>query len=255
MKKICNNCGAPCNADDIYCKSCHQDLSKVDENNESVIEGIDNNALKEYIGKNSHYYLGKFSKAKDKKVFMQLNFSALLFGPTWFIYRKMNKLATVYIAVMVILSSILYVIMPTVFAKDVDNYYTAEKEYSDYVNAGGEVFAYDDNNAIVGSNDIFKALNDDLRSAQNKIILINILISAPVLIVNILFRLFGNAAYKDHIITNFADEDGGTVSKFRAFLVGIVLVNIIMVIISLLLSLIPDVAEFQKSFETFRYYL
>ena len=47
---------------------------------------------------------------------------------------------------------------------------------------------------------IEKLSNKNLKEAQNKIRLIEFLINVPVFAVNILFRLFANSIYKNHII-------------------------------------------------------
>ena len=89
---FCDNCGTKCNIGDTYCKSCSHTLSHLDYLDDQIIDGMDNLELKNRIGKNADYYINKFAKSK-KKWFIQLNFAALLFGPTWFFYRKMNKIS------------------------------------------------------------------------------------------------------------------------------------------------------------------
>lgn len=254
--KICDNCGAHCEAGANYCKNCHLPLSEPDYNDGPVIESIDNDDLKKYIGDNSSYYLRKFAKVKNKNVFMQLNFSALLFGPAWFFYRKMNRFAIMYVAIMFIFMSILSVALPMAFESDIDEYYSAKTAYSDYVNNDGEVLVFEEGStAVVGVNEEFTELQDNLKSAQHRIILIYILIALPGLIVNVIFRLYGNAVYKKHIINNIVSSDIGTISKFKAFLIGIVTVNAVWIVISLLLSQLPAVSHFYGAYNTIYYWM
>lgn len=245
--KICNNCGAPCSDNDIYCKSCGQSLSENYDDTAPAIEGIDNHTLKEYVGKNSDYYLSKFAKAKDKKVFIQFNPCALLFGPAWFFYRKMTKIALLYLATVITLSCLLTAIVPIVFAKDVEDFRAAEAELHRYEKEGGDIFAYNESGAIIGSNEAYKALKNDVKDAHNKIKLINLLINAPAFILNIGFRFFANAVYKYHVTKHIDDNDGGTTSKFKAFLLANLLPHIITGVIGALLLLIPAVYNFQSA--------
>ncbi len=249
--KICDNCGATCDIRDTYCKKCLQSFLKQDETSKPVIEGIDNTELKKFLGKNSEYYLEKFAKAKNKNVFLQLNFSALLFGPNWFFYRKMKKLAIMYVAILFMLSLMLSVALPIIFEADIDTYYDAKKAYNDY---DGEVLIFKEGTTtILGRDPIYQEVHDNLDNAQRKIILIDFLIGAPVFVVNIMFRLLGNFFYKKHIISNINTTEGGTSGKAAFW--GIIATNVVAFIISLLLLLIPAVYRFQHAIATLYYWL
>lgn len=246
----CNNCGRKCNINDKYCKGCSNTLLKTDYIEEQIIEGIENEELKNYIDKNSDYYLKKFAK-KNNKWFIQLNFAALLFGPTWFFYRKMYKLALVYVAVLVLLSNLLSIVLPIAFESCTDEYFIAEAAYLEYLDSGRQTH-YEVNGefTLVPT---YKELSDALSNAEDRISLINFAASAPVLIINVLFRLFANSFYKNHIIQNIVGNDGGT--SLKSAIGGHILSTVITYGSALLICLIPSVAKFIEALSELRPYL
>ena len=247
---VCDNCGAKCNVADAYCKSCSHTLSRSDNLGEQIIVGMEDAELKNQIGKNADYYINKFAKSK-KKWSIQINFAALLFGPAWFFYRKMNKIAVIYAAILILLSSLLTLVLPTVFKADVERYYDAKQTYSDYINSGGEVNLYKEppySTVVIGTHPTYKKIRDNLDDAQNKIRLIEFLITAPVFVINILFRLFANAIYKNHIALNINCNKNGV--SMKNAVVGLGLMNLIMFVVSLLLNQIPAVSQFTEATQT-----
>lgn len=245
---VCDNCGAKCDIHDKFCKACFSTLSETEF--EPVIEGIEDVELINYIDKKSDYYLEKFSQKKEKW-FIQWNWAALFFGPTWFFYRRMQKIAIVYAAILILLSSLLGVVLPVVFNADVDEYFAAKEAYSDYINSGGERYLYKEppySTYMIGLHPTYEKLRDDLKDAQNKIRLIEFLINAPVFAVNILFRLFANSIYKNHIITNIHSNKKGT--SMKNAIGGLVAVNLVTWIVSALLLQIPVVSRFFEAAST-----
>ena len=80
---ICSSCGAKCAADDLFCKVCFQTLTQSENSDVQAIDGITNEDLDKFLEKNGEYYIDRFSRT-ERKHFLQLNFAALFFGPTWF---------------------------------------------------------------------------------------------------------------------------------------------------------------------------
>lgn len=61
-----------------------------------------------YTQVNSHHYLRKFIRNRDKKSFFpSWNWGALVFGPSWFFYRKLYKAGAVFLALSTALSIVL----------------------------------------------------------------------------------------------------------------------------------------------------
>ena len=116
----------------------------------------------------------------------------------------MYKIAMIYAAILILLSSLLSLVLPTVFKADVERYYVAKETYSNYINSGGEVNLYKEppySMVVIGTHPTYQKIRDNLDAAQNKIRLIDFLITAPVFVINILFRLFANSIYKNYTLT------------------------------------------------------
>lgn len=240
---VCNNCGAKCNIHDLYCKSCSQKLSSSDNVEKQIIDGIDNTELRSFIGENADYYTEKFAKKKSKW-FVQLNFAALFFGPTWFFYRKMDKIAMAYVAILILSSSLLTLVVPTVFNEDVKRYHAAYEAYIDYIDSGGEKYLDTDHldYVVLIKHPTYERLCDELEEAEKRISFIEFLINAPVFVINILIRFFANAIYKYHISLNIHRNRRGV--SMKNAVIGYVLMYIAMTIVSLLLNQIPIVGKF-----------
>ena len=88
----------------------------------------------------------------------------------------------------------------------------------------------------------------ELDDAQNKIRLIEFLITAPVFIINVLFRLFANSIYRNHIPLNIHSNNNGV--SMKNAIGGLVLVNLIMFVISLLLNQISAISQFTEATQT-----
>lgn len=246
--KICDDCGNLCDINDTYCKKCSRSFSKTTVNREPIMTGIEEDELKSFIGKNAGYYLNQFAKAKDKKIFVQCNFAALLFGPGWFFYRKMSKVAIVYVAVVTVISAVLSVCIPMAFRSDIDAYCSAREAYADYVNSDQETYIFGDNAYDMTIHPTYERLKNDLKACQHKIRLISILIDVPVLVLHIVFRLFANSFYKEYILSHIHTSVGGTSGKSAFW--GVVLVGAAVFVVSLLLWQIPVVSRFQNATQT-----
>ncbi len=236
--KICDNCGAECNIRDTYCKKCSNPFpvtSMVPE--DTIIDGLDNIEAHQFIDKNAGYYLGKFEKSNGKKWFVQLNWAAFIFGPTWFFYRKMYKIAVIYLAVAFAVSMLFSVTMPVVFKNAVKEYAVAQEEYEKYSTAN-EYFKYKfDENGTTNYEytPLWQRINDDLNEAKGKINLMYFFIYAPPIIFETVFRLFGNAFYKQYVTENVGKKAGGT--SWAAALIYYFGGDIATSVISLLISI------------------
>ena len=249
---ICESCGAKCDKNDVYCKSCSQPIANSVKSYEPVICGIDNIELREFIGKNSDYYFKKFTKAKGKDKFIQLNVPALLFGPYWFFYRRMYKMAIIYAVITLVLSTFLSVALPTIFSSAVDNFRTAEAEYTGYDLSGVKYFE-EETGEYIGPPEDYLRLCNNLKAAQNKLKVIDFFTTAPILLFNIVFRLFANYFYKQFIIENIGKNQGGTSST--AAVLGVAVIVGVSVIISILMFFVPTVREFSLALSDYRYYI
>ena len=124
--KICSKCSTVNGANFTYCKNCGAQLYSPQDTGCSdgrvpvyvpqqykpryeyyENDGIDTQTMSAFIGKNSHVYLDKFSKMKERGSSVSWHWPlfvlGLLLGPAgtsfWFFYRKMYKIAFVLLAI------------------------------------------------------------------------------------------------------------------------------------------------------------
>ena len=237
---VCDNCGTECHADDVYCKTCSHPLADFTE---QAIEGIDNQELRQFIGKNSEDYIKKFKKKKGDW-FLQVNFAALFFGGYWCFYRKMYKVGILYTVAMLLLSLLLNVGLPMLFKGDVEAYYAAKEAYVEY---DGEEYIYKDPpySSIDRVHPDYQKVRDELVDAEKKVHGLNWTILLVTYAVNIFVRLFGNAFYKRHIRQNIGTGNGGT--SVTAVVIGVVATGVVSNLFSILIYLIPVVRQFQEA--------
>jgi hypothetical protein len=104
-KKPCPRCGKPLHPEAVFCPHCKTDLSNIPKQPFSVfpihpddeIEGVKAKDLAEYVGPSSPVFLHKWKIAEKAGSFFSLNFSALFFGPFYYLYRKMNLLGIIFL--------------------------------------------------------------------------------------------------------------------------------------------------------------
>ncbi len=245
---ICNNCGTKCSSADSYCKKCSQPLNSTRESSRSAIEGIDDEQLKAFVGKNADYYTEKFTKSGGKRWFLQINWPALLLGHIWMFYRKMRKFAVLYVVIVFGLSAIFSVGIPLLFRQDVDTYFECKAAYDEFRDSGEEIaFFYEDENGVtvMESNPVYKELRDNLAAAQPKIRWLNWAVEFPPFLASLILRLSANSMYKQYIINNIDTSEGGT-SKKQAFW-GWLVVWVVLLVAGLLLLKIDAVSRLYEA--------
>lgn len=185
MKKICVQCKTENDADFRYCKRCGAVLPIVDERGdldaevvseshrntrfgETSIDGVSEEHLKAYIGKNHSRILDSFYNMSvyNKKTSFCLPVLLLgvflgFFGMSiWFFYRKMNKIGFLLLSIPLIFSAIDVAInfdALTEFLRD----YSAL--FSSYI-ADAEAFSFELNSVVNEFSQSFKTFMPDLRN-------------------------------------------------------------------------------------------
>lgn len=227
---ICDNCGVKCNPGDTYCKKCHYTFPKVEEE-PVVIEGIENEELSNYIDWHSEYYVNKFKKTK-KNWFIGINLSALIFGPTWYFFRKMYKMGIIYTLITALLPCLLLLTFCAISRDDIIEYFEIKETRSEFYDKYDfDEYYFEDSEHHYE----YEQITNEFMQANEKIKLINILSNVPGITIDILFRLFANAFYKNHIISNIEKKNGGTSIKWAIW--HVVLRNVGTTILSALLGL------------------
>ncbi len=237
---ICDNCGARCDIDDMYCKTCSHNIlsSSVVDESARVIDGIEDEELEKYIGKHAKYYMNCFSRTK-KKWFIQFNLWAFVFGANWFFYRKMRKIAVTYVVAVTLFGCLLTLICALAFMPDLLRYSEAKEAYDEYLVAysNGEVEMFSED--FGGYDPDYKIIRDELHDSEKTVKWVDRLITIPVLIVDILFRLSANSVYKQYITKKYYCTVGGT--SLSSAIWGSILMNILRRVIQVLFYLIPVV--------------
>lgn len=151
-----------------------------------------------------------------------------------------------YAAIFILLSSRLTVVLPVVFQADVEHYYEAKAAYLDYKHSGKDILYQEDGpGSPTKLHPEYQKVADDLKHAQNKIRWLQFFMIAPVVTLNILFRLCGNAIYKNHIELHIGASKGGVSLKSGFW--GWAGVNAVIFVVSALIGQIPAVSRFVEA--------
>ncbi len=209
---ICEGCGAVCNTEDGYCKSCWKKLPNESEDNDGVLEGIGHSDWKNFIEKKTDYYMPIFQKHEGKKFFISMNWAAFFLRFDWLFYRKMYKVA----ALLYILTNVLVLALSFVFGLT----YTDELKalqvpldaYHEYIDQGGDRTLYTPSGDPVTPDIVKEGYRADREIRDIKMdITLKSLLSAMVL-QPLAMGLFGNAIYKAHIKKRIHEPNAGGAS-------------------------------------------
>ena len=127
---ICPHCKTPNYGNDALCAKCRKPLTKEDEKEGSkksfkndderisyynrfgglkpdiLIEGVPAEDISEYIRFNSGSYVRKFVGMERFGRKFSVSVAAFVFGPVWFLYRKMYKYGLLYLLILLVLAGI-----------------------------------------------------------------------------------------------------------------------------------------------------
>ncbi len=114
LGEICPNCGANNPPDTLFCPTCgmprnvngaetqfNNPYVKFDDPFKDVtVDGVSSKDMAEFIQGSSYEYIRKFSLKKHNG----FNWAAFIFGPLWFLYRKMYKIGAAVLVIIAVLS-------------------------------------------------------------------------------------------------------------------------------------------------------
>ncbi len=189
----CPNCGLSCAEDWSYCPDCRTSLQPVAE--EELLDGIKVVDWHMFIGENSSRYVEIFSRNKGKRLFLHMNWAAMLFSFYWMFYRKMYKYAFLFLAVSILFSVVLTSVVamalkPAVLeAREILEPYT----YTSYY----------DSEAL----EAHTAYNQAIATINGRLVFWTLV---PSLSFHTLFALLADCLYRSHIRRTIACTDGGT---------------------------------------------
>lgn len=104
-KKPCPRCGSSLDKDAVFCPVCRTNLLKNAETPfdfsfirpDDEIEGVKVKDLAEYVGPNAAGFIHKWKMSEKLGSLFSFNIPALLFGPFYYLYRKMNLLGIIFL--------------------------------------------------------------------------------------------------------------------------------------------------------------
>ncbi len=232
---ICENCGAMCNTDDGYCKHCWKKLVGDTAEDDHILDGIGESDWKNFIEKNTDYYMPIFKKHEGKTIFASMNWSAFFLRYEWMFYRRMYKAAAIFYLLTFVLMAVLMFMYAIPYTDDIQSLQETVTAYNEYIDAGGENVIYsEDNNSytpkiVKEAKKARSELNDIATKIELRAIL-STLVMQPLLM-----GLFGNAVYKSYIKKHIHDPDGGGAS-IASYLVGVIGANAIEYVLGFLLA-------------------
>ncbi len=231
----CEGCGAVCNTEDGCCKSCWKKLPNASEDNDGVMEGIGHSDWRNFIEKNTDYYMPIFQKNEGKNVFISMNWAAFFLGNNWLFYRKMYKIAIACCALSVVAMALFALLFSFPHVAEVQALQETISVYEEYLENGGEKVAY------TSSGDTYTPeIVLDGSHAKNKLTDIRLTIGwhailATLVLQPLVMGLFGNAIYKAFIKKRIHEPHAGGAS-ISSLIFGWVLFDVIEMVIGFLLS-------------------
>ncbi len=209
--KICDNCGAECDINASYCRKCSQPFPASSNSVSSpVVEGVEDKKLREFIGQKYEYYFKKFKKIPDDKFRIQFNGAALFFGPVWFIYRKMYKIAALYVAIVMLTSLVFGTGLPFIFKGTLTEFAAITQEMDEYQKSGKATYYEDPNTGESVIHPLYEPIKEKFDTYYTKFVIILLFSTFPPILLEFAIRLFANSIYKRHVLANYEYGEGGT---------------------------------------------
>ncbi|MBE6796712.1 MAG: DUF2628 domain-containing protein [Ruminococcaceae bacterium] len=205
----CEHCGTICNLKDGFCKNCWKKLPCDSQQNDFIIDGVGQSEWENFIDKNSDRYIEVYKKYEGKKIFLNINLSAMFFGLNWMLYRKMNKLAFISYFIFALLSVVLQTLL---FIPHIDEMKTLNEDiaaYEAYLEGGGQTVIYNSYGTRYSPDVVKKGAAAEKQLFEIQVdILLNSLWIIPIQCISV--GLLGDALYKKHILNNIKTKEGGT---------------------------------------------
>ena len=229
FERRCTSCGTVYKESDIYCSKCGALLPKYEPKEEELINSIEKSKWCAYIEKNTERYIPIFEKNQNKKHFLFPNIAAMFFGFYWLFYRKMFKEGLIFIACNFVLSIVLSVFLLVCYQGELREQIKIIDDYNSYIETmepskiyefqDGDVYEAavttekeNDDNSNYYSSEYSEKFGKALK-AQAKIQEIASAITVwghlISLLISVIFGLFADSIYRNHIIRNLNYSDGG----------------------------------------------
>ena len=221
----CEYCGALCNQDDGYCKSCWKKLPTDETGDDYLLEGKGHSEWIDFIEKRTDHYMPVFKKNEGKSVFVSWNWSAFFFANNWMFYRKMYKYALILAAIFVGVTALLTTAFMLPHAGEIREINDIIAMYEEQMDEGDRVNVYTPD----GTYTIPEAQARKW-SAENDLMMLEMTITlratlATALVQSVFFGLFGDALYKRFAQKRIGQKEGG--ASLVSWFGGVLLFDVI----------------------------
>ena len=214
-EKICQNCGARCKLDDKYCKSCSEKLSEETIVTDNFLHGIEKIKWLSFLEVGYSRYMNVYEKYENKKFFLHINWAAFFFGIGWMIYRKMYKLAAIFMIVFMLLSFAVMACVAEYYADDIVENYIAIETYQEYKYNGGEDSLYEASVGIYDAPELAAAKEAEKSNFKIYVITYTSYVITALFLEFVVLGLFGDFIYRAHVIKNIQKKNGGVLSFWK----------------------------------------
>lgn len=178
---------------------------------ERTLYGIEINKWRTFIDKKFDRYITIYEKHQDAKLFLNLNKAALFFPFYWMLYRKMFKVAIIFIVLCLVLQT---AILGITSNYQYHKFLEIKETYSEHFDENGRL---DINTFDISNLDdikLYEKINSEISVCLIKIIIVAIITNV---IPPIIIGFMGDWLYQKHIIKHINKSAGGT-SKFSVFI-------------------------------------
>ncbi len=243
MTVICENCGAVCNTEDGYCKSCWKKLAGTSNEDDHILEGIGESDWKNFIEKKTDYYMPIFRKHEGKKWFISMNWSAFFLRFNWLFYRRMYKAAALFYVLTIVLFLVISLLFGFTYADELKELQVSVDAYHEYLDKGGDEVRYTPHGVAVTPDIVKKGQRAEWDIQDIKLAITWKTLLCMWILQPLIMGLFGNAIYKSYIKKHIHDPNGGGASLtslifgwvvadvIEAFLISPLLVLVIMIVV------------------------
>lgn len=101
------------------------------EKNEELLDGIKKSDWHWFIDKNASRYVDIYAKNEGKKFFLSWNWAAFFFNIKWLFYRKMYKIAVLFILLYSVINIIAVLLISTAYMEELKPLYKLIKDYEE----------------------------------------------------------------------------------------------------------------------------
>lgn len=207
LGEICPNCGANNPPDTLFCPTCGMPrnvkgtetqfsnpyVKFEDPFKDVTVDGVSSKDMAEFIQGSSYEYIRKFSQKKHNG----FNWAAFIFGPLWFLYRKMYKIGAAILIIIAVLS--------ISFSNPVNRYL---EEFNEVMQKAAYAETDEELNAAAAQLDKLQTSTD---AAWTNVC------AAAMFAVSLCCGIFGNTAYRKYCVKSIKEAEASATGSQSEF--------------------------------------